>query len=398
MNFPKTVVNFAILFCLALVSCQSQQKNKSTMEAEETQESQSTPLKYVYKGDPLRVAIIGLTHDHVHWILGREKIGDIEIVGIVEPNRALAQKHGKQYKYSMDLVHNSIEDLIKVVQPEAVMAFNDIYGHLEVVEFFAPKGIHIMVEKPLAVNVIHAQKMIALAKKHKVHLMTNYETTWYGSNAKAFELIEEGKTMGDISKIVFNTGHPGPKEIGCSKEFLDWLTDPVLNGGGALTDFGCYGANIATFIMKGETPKTVTCVIQQTKPDIYPNVDDDATMILTYPKTQVVIQASWNWSHSRKDMSVYGKHGYVICENGEDMQIMANEKDGPKPFKADPLPKGIHDPFAFFAKLIKDDLQMESFGLSSSENNLIVVQILEAAKHAAKTGQTVVWDDFFEGY
>ena len=366
------------------------------MATEETKETTSNAPEYEYKGDPLRVAIIGLTHDHVHWILGREKFRDIEIVGIVEPNRALAEKHSKQYKYSMDLVHNSMEDMMKVVQPEAVMAFSDIYGHLEVVEFFAPKGIHVMVEKPLAVNVDHAKKMIALAKKHKVHLMTNYETSWYGSNAKAFELIDDVKTIGDIGKIVFNTGHPGPKEIGCSKEFLEWLTDPVLNGGGALTDFGCYGANIATYIMEGETPKTVTCVTQQTKPDIYPNVDDDATIILTYPKTQVVIQASWNWSHSRKDMAVYGKHGYVICENGQDMQIMTNEKDGPKPLKADPLPNGIHDPFAYFTKLVKEDYPIMPFDLGAMDNNLIVVRILEAAKHSAKTGQTVVWDDFFE--
>ncbi|MDV7137747.1 Gfo/Idh/MocA family oxidoreductase [Maribacter sp. TH_r10] len=345
---------------------------------------------------PLKVAIIGLTHDHVHWVLGREKIGDIEIVGIVEPNKTLVARYHKQYGFSMDLVYKSMTTMMQKVKPEAVMAFNDIHGHLEVVEFFAPKGIHIMVEKPLAVNVAHAKKMMTLAKKHNIHLMTNYETSWYGSNAKAFDIIEEGNTIGDISKIVFNTGHPGPKEIGCSKEFLEWLTDPVLNGGGALPDFGCYGANIATYIMKGETPKTVTCVTQQTKPDIYPNVEDDAIIVLTYPKTQVVIQASWNWTYGRKDMTVYGKNGYVFCQNNEDMQFMTNVKDGPKSLKALPLLKGMHDPFAYFSKLVREDFPLKRYDLASMENNLIVVQILEAAKHAAETGETVVWDEYFK--
>ena len=395
MPIAKTVLNVMFILCFSIIKGESQQIMENTMTPKETSVEKATPLKYEYQGDALRVGVIGLTHDHVHWILGREKIGDIEIVGIVEPNTTLAKKYSKQYGFTMDMVFDTMEAMAQATKPEAVMAFNDIYGHLKVVEFFAPKGIHIMVEKPLAVSVAHAQKMIALAKKHKVHLMTNYETSWYGSNAKAFQLIDDGKTIGDIGKIVFNTGHPGPKEIGCSKEFLDWLTDPVLNGAGALTDFGCYGANISTYIMKGETPKTVTCVTQQTKPDIYPHVDDDATIILTYSKTQVVIQASWNWSHSRKDMAVYGKHGYVICENGEDMLIMANEKDGPKPYKADPLPKGIHDPFAYFSRLVKEDYPEKPFDLGAMENNLIVVQILEAAKHASKIGQTVVWDDFF---
>jgi hypothetical protein len=94
-------------------------------------------------------------------------------------------------------------------------------------------------------------------------------------------------------------------------------------------------------------------------------------------------------------MAVYGKHGYLICENNEDMQLMINEKEGPKSFKADPLPKGLHDPFAYFTKLVKEDYPVEPYGLSSMENNLVVVQILEAAKHASKTGQTVIWDDFF---
>lgn len=344
---------------------------------------------------PLKVGVIGLVHDHVHWILGREKIGDIEIVGIVEPNTALAVKYSKQYGFSMDLVFSSMQEMAKATKPEAVMAFNAVYDHLEVVEFFAPKGIHIMVEKPMAVNVDHAKKMIALAKKHHIHLMTNYETTWYGSNAKAFDIIDKGDTVGEIGKIVFNTGHPGPKEIGCSKEFLAWLTDPVLNGGGALPDFGCYGANLSTYIMKGETPETVTCVTQQTKPDIYPKVEDDAIIVLTYPKTQVVIQASWNWTYGRKDMAVYGKNGYVICENNKDMKIRTNGEDGPKSIIADPLPKGVHDPFAYFSKLVREDLPVKRFDLGSMENNLIVVQILEAAKHASKTGKTVFWDDFF---
>ena len=343
----------------------------------------------------MQVAVIGLTHDHVHQILGRKKYGDINIVGIVETNRELAEKYSKRYGYSMDLVYNSMEELYKVVQPEAVMAFNPIHDHLAVVQFFAPRGIHVMVEKPLAVSTDHAEKMNVLAKKHNIQLMTNYETTWYGSNSKAYDLVHAEHKIGDIRRFVFNTGHPGPIEIGCSKAFTDWLTDPIYNGAGALTDFGCYGANITTWMMKGEAPQTVTCITRQIKPDIYAKVDDDATILLTYPKAQVLIQASWNWSHSRKDMAVYGKHGYVICKNGEDMTLLENEKEGPRELKANPLDNGVHDPFAYFTKVVKDGMPMESFSPSALDNNLLVVQILEAAKHSAKTGQTVIWDSFY---
>lgn len=395
MTVSKFVTTYISILFLALLSCDSQNKKENTIPSNETTDVVTNEPKYIYEGDALQVAIIGLTHDHVHWILGREKFGDIKIVGIVEPNIELAKRYSKRHGFSMDIIFNTMDEMMEAVQPEAVMAFNDIFGHLEVVEYFAPKGIHIMVEKPLAVNLGHAEKMIALAKEHNVQLMTNYETSWYGSNYKAYDLIHKEGKIGDIRKIIFNTGHPGPIEIGCGKEFLTWLTDPTLNGAGALTDFGCYGANLATWIMKGETPQTVSCITQQIKPDLYPNVEDDATIILTYPKTQVVIQASWNWSHNRKDMAVYGINGYVFCKNGEDMEVLENEKVGPKLFSAKPLTKGIHDPFAYFTKVIKEDLPMNSFGLSSLDNNLMVMQILEAAKHASKTGETVVWDEFF---
>ena len=177
---------------------------------------------------PLRVAIVGLVHDHVHWILGRENKGDIEIAGIAEPNRELAERYSKRHGYSMNIVYSTMEEMIEKTRPEAVLAFNSIYDHLKVVEYCAPRGIHVMVEKPMAISAEHVTKMLSLAKKYNIHLLTNYETTWYGSNEKAGHLIKDEKAIGDIRKIIFYTGHQGPVEIGCSKEFLAWLTDPVL--------------------------------------------------------------------------------------------------------------------------------------------------------------------------
>ena len=201
------------------------------------------------KVEPLKIGIVGLTHTHVHWILGREDRGDIKVVGIAEPNRELAERYSRQHGFSMSLVYNSMEEMIAATQPQAVTAFGTIHEHLEVVEIAAPMGIHVMVEKPLAVSLDHALQMEALAKKHNIHLLTNYETTWYPSNHKAYDLLKNG-SVGDVRKVIVNDGHRGPKKIGINSEFLDWLTDPIQNGGGALMDFGCYGANLMTWIME----------------------------------------------------------------------------------------------------------------------------------------------------
>ena len=344
---------------------------------------------------PLRVGVIGLVHAHVHGILGRENKGDIEIVGIAEPNHDLAVQYSKQHGYDMKLVYSTMEEMIEKTKPDAVLVFTSIYDHLKVVEYCAPKEIHVMVEKPLAVSMEHANKMVALAQKYKIFLLTNYETTWYGSNELAYRLTINENKIGDLRKIVFHTGHQGPIEIGCNKEFLEWLTDPVLNGGGAITDFGCYGADLATWFMKGEQPISVTAVTQQIKPEEYPKVDDEATIILTYPKAQVIIEASWNWPYGRKDMELYGKTGYIFCKDGTQMVFRANDKSAPENMTAPALPSNRNDPFGYFANVINGDITMSVNDLSTLKTNETVIKILDAAKLSAKKGKTIIWKELY---
>ncbi len=341
--------------------------------------------------EPLKIGVAGLTHTHVHWILGRENIGDIEIVGIAEPNRELAQRYADQHGYSMDLVYDSLEDMIAAIQPEAVTAFGTIFDHLEVVQTCAPKGIHVMVEKPLAVSMDHAQKMKALAEKHNIHLLTNYETTWYPTNHKAKALLDSGK-IGDLRKVIVRDGHRGPVKIGVNQEFLDWLQDPVDNGGGAITDFGCYGANLMTWLKKGQKPNTVTAITQQFQPENNPKVDDEATIILTYDDCQAIVQASWNWPIGRKDMELYGLTGVIYADNRNSLRVrMAEGYDGfqEEQYTLEERTAPQNDPFSLLAAVVRGKLTLPPSDLSALENNMTVMAILDAARESVKQGKTI---------
>ncbi len=337
---------------------------------------------------PVRVGVVGLVHDHVHGILNRlNKPGDVVIVGIAESDKEAVKRLSERYKIAPELLHDSLEVMLEEIELDAVMAFTNTFDHKHVVEVCAPRGVHVMMEKPLAVSMEHANIMTAVAKQHNVRLMVNYETTWYRSNHEAYAIVHDKKLIGDVRKVVVHDGHEGPREIGCSETFLSWLTDPVLNGGGALTDFGCYGANLMTWLMKNERPKTVTAVTQQIKPDVYPKVDDEATIILTYPNAQAVIQASWNWPFNRKDMEVYGKTGYA--HTVEDYGVRLKKDSAPASLVRPPALEGPHHDFvAYLAAVVRGE--MEPQGLSSLENNLIVTEILDAARESAKTGQAVL--------
>ncbi len=344
----------------------------------------------------LRLAVVGLSHDHVNGILRRAQKGTVQLVAIVEKDRILVDRMQQRYGFSSDIVYSELDDMLASAQPEAVAAFNMICQHIDVVEHCAPLGIHVMVEKPLAANLQQAERMMFLAEKHRIHLLTNYETTWYPSNALAQQIIRSGQ-LGTLRKIIFKTGHKGPREIGCSADFLTWLTDPVLNGGGALTDFGCYGANLATWLMRGQSPDKVFCITQQMKPDIYPKVEDEATIILTYTGTQVIIQASWNWTYNRKDMEVYGDQGYLICKNASDMLIKQVDAKEAVWTKAPPLSASTNDPFRYLQHVVLGKKGMGNFSPSSLENNMVVMQILEAAKISADSGEAVDFKRFNKG-
>ncbi|HEY0679823.1 MAG TPA: Gfo/Idh/MocA family oxidoreductase [Chitinophagaceae bacterium] len=337
----------------------------------------------------LRIGVAGLTHTHVHWILGRPDRGDIEIVGITEQNKDLARRYTQQHGLSMDIVYSSLEEMIQKAKPEAVTAFGTTFEHLKVVQTCAPAGIHVMVEKPLAVSLDHARKMKQLADKHNILLLTNYETSWYATNHKAYNIVHEQNAIGPLRKVVVHDGHEGPMEIGVNKEFLDWLTDPVQNGGGAITDFGCYGANLITWLTKGQKPKTVQAMLQQLKPHIYQKVDDEATILLEYPSMQGIVQASWNWPFSRKDMEVYGSSGYVLADNRTAMRMRFKDDKTERRENLQERTSPYDDPFAFFAALIKKQITMQPYDLSSLENNMIVVEILDAAKESARTGKVI---------
>jgi len=159
----------------------------------------------------------------------------------------------------------------------------------------------------------------------------------------------------------------------------------VKNGAGALFDFGCYGANLMTWVMHNQRPTTVTAVTQRNKPDIYARVDDEATIVLQYPKAQGIIQASWNWPFSRKDFEVYGEHGQAIATGGDKIRVLLPGAERTSP--PEPLPADEHDSLSYLIAVVRG--QRKPTGLSSLENNMIVTEILDTARESARTGRTI---------
>src|SRR5258708_17325390 len=329
----------------------------------------------------------GWGEGHVAGFLGPAlKRSDIQIVAIVEPDQEVALRYGDRFKLDPQLLDSDVEQMLRTVKPQAVLVYTDTRDHRRIVEAAARHHIPVMMEKPLAVSVEDALAIKQAADAAHIPVLVNYETTWYPSNTAVYQLVREG-ALGDIRKVVVHDGHKGPKEINVEPEFLSWLTDPARNGAGALFDFGCYGAELMTWLMQGAWPLAVTAVTQQFKPEIYPHVDDEATVILTYAKAQAILQASWNWPFDRKDMEVYGETGEAITIRRDDLRVRRKGDDEERQQSAPALTPPHTDSISYLIAVVSG--KIKPTGLSALDTNVIVVRILDAARESARTGKTI---------
>ncbi len=341
----------------------------------------------VLSAQPLRVGVAGVTHDHLGGVVSALRGGDVEVVGVWEADARYIHKNSLSRMLPQEKFYSDLGEMLDKTSPEAVVAYGSIKDHLAVVEACAPRGIHVMVEKPLGATLKDARRMAELARKHGILLLTNYETTWYASNAYVKRQVEEGN-LGKLVRIDVYDGHEGPREIGCSQKFLDWLTDPVQNGGGAVIDFGCYGANLATWLLGGQAPEKVFAVLRQNKPQVYPKVDDDAEIMLSYKDVTVNIGASWCWPTGRKDMYVYGLGGFLYQRNPEKVSGRSGKENVPE-FSAPALEAPYDNSFRYLKAAVRGEITVGPNDLSALENNLVVMRILDAAIRSARSGKAV---------
>ncbi|MES1216879.1 MAG: Gfo/Idh/MocA family oxidoreductase [Bacteroidota bacterium] len=338
-----------------------------------------------YSQEKLRIVLAGLSHDHVNGILAKNKNGTALVVGIAEADQQLCNRMKTTYGLPDSVFYKDLPSAVKKNHPDLVMVYNAPTEHLKVIETCMPLHIPVMVEKPLCFSYAEASRIDMLSKKYNTKVFTNYVSNWYVSNVEVFKRVNEKNELGAIQKMVMHGGHRGPVEIGCSKDFLGWLTDPVKNGGGAITDFGCYGACIMTQLMQGKMPTSVFAITRHLKPGVYPRVDDDATILLEYPGGVTgIIEASWSWPYTIMDVEVYGKDSYLHAVDPTTLQSKTEKEMKTEDISAPPYKNELD----YLTAVIKNGAP-DNNKLLSLERNLIVVRILDAALRSVKEGKKV---------
>ncbi len=337
---------------------------------------------------PFRLAVAGLVHGHARGFLNLlQRHPEVQLAGVCDPSGPLRHSYSERFQIPANQLFASIDEMLDRTRPDAVALFGSTFDHPAGVEACAARRIPVMMEKPLAVSLEHAARIDRASRQSGIPVIVNYETTWYRSHAALWRFFREQKTAGAIRKMVAMDGHMGPREIGVGPEFFSWLTDPKLNGAGALFDFGCYGANLMTWMLDNARPLSVTARTLRIKPKIYPHVDDEATIVVDYPSAQGIIQASWNWPYHRKDFEVYGESGYAHAIGGNLVRFRTAPREPEQTLTPPELPPDETDAVAYLRAIARG--RLKPAGLSSLENNLIATEILVAARESARTGRTV---------
>ncbi len=267
-----------------------------------------------------KIAVVSMLHAHVWLHLGDMLEGrDAKLVGVAEtlPELLERAKRTDQIPQSTkmrpgvpeNLFFSDWKKMIDETKPDIVWAFTPTNEHVDVVRYCAPRGIHVIMEKPLAATYQEALEIQTLANKYKILTLANYGSTWQPTNYAVKAAVDAGE-IGPVSRLHAVQGSGGPGDPRKSS-FVAWLADPVKNGGGALIDFGCYIVNWGVW-MKG-MPESVYATANHLKPELYPNVEDNATVILNYKDGVSILEASWDLPPApRLGNEVYGLKGSIV--------------------------------------------------------------------------------------
>jgi predicted dehydrogenase len=340
-------------------------------------------------GAKTRLAVVGLDHDHV-WTLLEDmpKEPDAELVAITDTNPELVAKAKGKVPTSVKFYSDYVT-MLDEAKPEAVFVTTSNDRHLEILKECAKRHIHYSTEKPMASNAVDAREMERLALEAGIKLMVNYWNAWVAPSYGLNRRVKAGD-IGPVQKLIVQQGHQGPKEIGVSKSFAEWLYDPVKNGGGALIDFGCYGAEWALWL-KGR-PSRVYAYTLTLKTEQHNKVDDDATLLLEYPDAVAVLQASWDWPYDMSQVEVFGPKGSLLAtgsallHRATSSRATAQTLDG-EPVPLETLPHEKSNPVSYLVYCIRHNKPIED--PLTAELNVGVVEILDAAKESIRSGRAV---------
>jgi predicted dehydrogenase len=341
----------------------------------------------------LSVGVLGLSHDHVWANLAAVAASEHgRLVAVAEPDARLRDRFASLHGGVP--VHERFDALLERRDLDAVLIFSDNRSSAELGVRALERGVPVLIEKPMAADLAGARALLAASRRARVPLMVNWPTAWRPALRHGLTLAQDG-VAGEPTQLSHRGGHAGPREFGCSPQFCEWLYDPWRNGGGALVDYGGYGAVLCRLVLG--RPQAVTAVTPSPrKPGLV--AEDQAVAVLSYPRALGLLEASWTQIGGEPAfaMVVYGERGTLIVHQprptreGERVglgRVQVVTPDGSRMVDPPALPDDERNGPTHFLACLRTGREVTRFCAADVGGD--VQEVLAAARRSSATGRRV---------
>lgn len=317
-------------------------------------------------------------------------VPDADVLAVMSPTKgnasAFAKKHG---------IPNHFTDL------DAMLAMDEIdmivigapnFLHCEIALKVAKAGKHMVVEKPLCMNLAEADLMIDACKKADVKLMYAEELCFTPKYVRLKGLLDEG-ALGRPILLKQSEKHDGPH--------ADHFWDVERSGGGVTMDMGCHAIEFFRWL-NGKNP--IKSVYAQMSTSVHTDKtigDDNAIIILEFENgVTAIAEESWSKLGGMDDRAeIHGSEGVAYADvlQGNSIQTYSQKGVGYSVEKAGSTVGwsftmyeeiwnyGFPQEFAHFVDCVKNDKKP----MITGEDGKAVLEVIFAAYESAGTGKKV---------
>lgn len=315
-----------------------------------------------------RFRVVGINFDHMH-------MGDllrlahdhpqIEIVGVADEEPGRIASVIAPFGIPEDRVYDDFRACLEQTSPDIAVLCPATGKHGDYVDWVAPYGCHVLVEKPFAANLADADRMIDAMARTGKSLAINWPLAWYPPHVTTKRLIGND-AIGEVVEVHYYDGNRGPLRHVAGKEEVSeaeaarrkseswWYQKRYA--GGSLQDYLGYGVTLGTWFLDGRAPVEVTCVVDDA-PGL--EVDEHAIAVCRYsgPTGLSKFETRWGtftdpWTHQPQPKCgfvVVGTHGTISSYDYEStIRVQTGHFPEGRDVAVDPLPEGYRDPIGHF--------------------------------------------------
>lgn len=276
-------------------------------------------------------------------------------------------------------------------KPDLVIVASETSFHCEIICDALNRGIHVIVEKPMAMTYNEAMMMCYAAQKSGAVFIINWPTAWF----PPFRLIGElgfSGIIGQVQRFSYtNAESLGPFSYGQNltdeEKLHEWWYQRKYGGGGVMDYIG-YGCNLSRWML-GEKATSAFCMATNIACQ-FADVEDHATVVLKFPHARALVEGTWATfasGHIPTGPILYGETGTLVTDRRGTNVALYDERHQhtePKIFEPKPFEEGRSNLAEEFLYALKTG---DMHPMLSPALNLDAMAAMDAALRSCETGK-----------